>query len=495
MKKTIITLIAAALTIPALAQYTGEGFYRIKNRGAANRYISIANNKVEKSAKDVNLQAGAAQEISVWSLRTVIDPISDPGTIIYISGGTDDLSLEAQGMRTKDLIGQYKLQASGSTLWSEAKGVQVYMVDNYEAGTKNDAEVRIVTNKIRSQAGSYASWDFIKIDNKNEYFGVSPEIKIGDKYYTTLYTFFAYELPENIKAYYVDKHLEESLYQYAEIPVAELIEITGQVPAGIPVILECTSQNPAENILKPLTTSSTKIDNNKNELSGNQFCFYSLFAGKEKTSTEYWNELRNVVEYESTMRVLGTDKNGKLALVPAAKDQLEWTDQTQKGYLPANIAYFTKTSGLDKSTAIQLVDPEGFKTAEEAAIAAEAAAEIAKQESLFIEQKDVKKKECEDMATEGDDEYCRELIDKAKKNIDEMQFNKDKSLDDNLAALDEIVKQLATDLSTYRASGIGSIKESENNNSVWFDLQGRRLKGSLMQKGIYINHGRKVIKK
>ena len=99
------------------------------------------------------------------------------------------------------------------------------------------------------------------------------------------------------------------------------------------------------------------------------------------------------------------------------------------------------------------------------------------------------------MAIEGDDEYCRELIDKAKKNIDEMQFNKDKSLDDNLAALDEIVKQLAADLSTYRASGIGSIKESETKNSVWFDLQGSRLKGSPMQKGIYINNGRKVIKK
>lgn len=573
MKKTILTLIAAAFTMPILAQYNGAGFYRIKNHGSANRYISIANNKVEESAKNAEPQAGMAQEISIWSLRTIKEPISDPGSILYISGNTNDLSIEAQGMRTKDLIGQYKLQASGSTLWSEAKGVQVYMVDNYEVGTKEDAEVRIVTNKIRSQAGSYATWEMIRIDNQNEYFGVRPEIKVGDKYYTTLYAFFAYELAPGMKAYYVDQHLDESLYKYADVPVAELIEISGQVPAGIPVILECSSQKPADNILKPLTSSSTKIDNSKNELSGNRFCFYSLFAGKEKTSTEYWNELRNVVEYESSMRVLGVDKNGKLALVPAAKDQLEWTDKTTKGYLPANIAYFTKTTGLGASASLQLVDQEGFKAAKEAAEAAKEAAEgSSKQETMFNEQKDVKKKECEDMAMDGDDEYCselinkakkdiddlqfnkdkslddnleaidaiakqlaidlsiyrassienitkfteqkdikkkecddmamvgdddycRELIDKAKKDIDGLQFNKDKSLDDNLAAIDAITKQLATDLSTYRASGIESMRHSETADNVWYDLQGRRLQDSPKQKGVYINRGRKVINK
>ena len=487
MKKTILTLIAAAFTMPTFAQYNGEGFYRIKNIGAANRYISIANNKIEESAKNAEPQAGMAQEISVWSLRTIKDPISDPGSILYISGTTSNLSLEAQGLRTKDLIGKYQIQASGSTLWSEAKGVQVYLVDNYEAGTKVDAEVRIVTNKIRSQAGSYASWEIIKIDNQNEYFGVAPEIKVGDKYYTTLYTFFAYELPAGMKAYYVDQHLDKSFNKYVNEPVAELIEISGQVPAGTPVILECSSQKPADNILKPLTSSSTKIDNSKNELSGNRFCFYSLFAGKEKTSKEYWNELRNVVEYESSMRVLGVDKNGKLALVPAAKDQLEWTDRTTKGYLPANTAYFTKTTGLDATASLQLVDQEEFKAAKEAAEG------LSKQETMFNEQKDVKKKECEDMAMEGDDEYCSELINKAKKEIDDLQFSKDKSLDENLAAIDAIIKQLANDLSTYRASDIESIRQSETANNVWYDLQGRRLQGAPKQKGIYIKHSRKVI--
>ena len=125
--------------------------------------------------------------------------------------------------------------------------------------------------------------------------------------------------------------------------------------------------------------------------------------------------------------------------------------------------------------------------------AKDAAEGLSKQEAMFNEQKEVKKKECEDMAMEGDDEYCRELINKAKKDIDDLQFSKDKSLDENLAAIDAITKQLATDLSTYRASGIESIRLSEAANDVWYDLQGRRLQGALKQKGIYIKNSRKII--
>ena len=490
MKKTILSLITAALTMPTFAQYNGEGFYRIKNKGAAYRYISIANNKVEKRFSNIDPQTGFSQALTVWSLRTVKDPITDPGSVIEISGTTNDLSLKAQGLSTKELMKNYKLQTNGSDLFSEYKGTTVQLIDEYDPYIKDkDAQLSVATPKfIRDEkVGSYAAWEIIKIDNQNEYFGVAPEIKVGDKYYTTLYTFFAYELPAGMKAYYVDQHLDKSFNKYVNEPVAELIEITGQVPAGTPVILECSSQKSADNILKPLTSSSTKIDNSKNELSGNRFCFYSLFAGKEKTQTEYWNELRNVVEYESSMRVLGVDKNGKLALVPAAKDQLEWTDRTTKGYLPANTAYFTKTTGLDATASLQLVDQEEFKAAKEAAEG------LSKQETMFNEQKDAKKKECEDMAMEGDDEYCSELINKAKKEIDDLQFSKDKSLDENLAAIDAIIKQLANDLSTYRASGIESIRQSETANNVWYDLQGRRLQGAPKQKGIYIKHSRKVI--
>ena len=485
MKRIILTLLTAIMALPMLAQYTGEpGFYRIKNNGAAKRYISVANNKIEERAKKVELTSGMAQTISVYALRTVKDPISDPGTIIYISGASGDLALQAQGMNTSSLLGKYHLMCADKTLYSEYKGTSVYLVDNNEEDEKKNAEVRIVTQKLLRQDGygAYASWDVTKVDNDKQYFGVAPELQVGDKYYTTLFTSFAYELPAGVKAYVVDAHAYD-----CQEPVAELKEVTGTVPAATPVILECTSNKTEDNKLKPLANSPAAIAGN--ELKGLYFCFYLTWKNKELDPADedydysWYAEIKNVVNYNAnTMRVLGT-VNGQLALIPAKNAQLEVTNMGK--YLPANKAYFTIAESEAETTSkgIKLLDKEGF----------EAAKAQPKQETLFIEQKDEAKKKCDDLAEEGDDDHCRELIDKAKKDIDDLKFNQNKSLDDNIAALNAIAAQLADDLSTYRASGIKSISQSEAADAVWYDLQGRRLQGAPLQKGIYIYRGKKVI--
>jgi hypothetical protein len=42
--------------------------------------------------------------------------------------------------------------------------------------------------------------------------------------------------------------------------------------------------------------------------------------------------------------------------------------------------------------------------------------------------------------------------------------------------------------------GIGSTRtETDKNDGYWYDLQGRKLSGKPTQKGIYINHGNKVV--
>lgn len=485
MKRIILTLLTAIMALPMLAQYTGEpGFYRIKNNGAAKRYISVANNKIEKRAKQVEINSGYAQTISVYALRTVKDPISDPGTIIYISGASGDLALQAQGMNTSNLLGQYHLMCSDKTLYSEYKGNSVYLVDNNEEEVSKNAEVRIVTNKTLRQDGygAYASWDVTKVDNDKQYFGVAPELQVGDKYYTTLFTSFAYELPAGVKAYVVDAHAYD-----CQEPVAELKEVTGTVPAATPVILECTSNKTEDNKLKPLVNSPAAVA--ANELKGLYFCFYLTWKNKEMDPADedydfsWYAEIKNVVNYNAnTMRVLGT-VNGQLALIPAKNAQLEVTNMGK--YLPANKAYFTIAESEAETTSkgIKLLDKEGF----------EAAKALPKQETLFIEQKDVAKKKCDDLAKEGDDDHCRELIDKAKKDIDDLKFNQNKSLDDNIAALNAIADQLANELETYRASGIKRVTQSEAADAVWYDLQGRRLQGAPQQKGIYIYRGKKVI--
>ena len=76
-----------------------------------------------------------------------------------------------------------------------------------------------------------------------------------------------------------------------------------------------------------------------------------------------------------------------------------------------------------------------------------------KQETAFIEYKEVKKIECDDMAMpEIDDKHCALLIDQAKQAIDALVFDQGKTFDENLAAHDDITAQLAIDLSLHRAN-------------------------------------------
>ena len=79
-----------------------------------------------------------------------------------------------------------------------------------------------------------------------------------------------------------------------------------------------------------------------------------------------------------------------------------------------------------------------------------------KQETAYNEYKVVKKAECDAMAMpEIDDKHCALLIEQAKQAIDDLGFNENLSLDENLANLDEITRQLAIDLSLHRAEMAG----------------------------------------
>ena len=360
MKKTLLISLCALLTIPMFAQYTEPGFYRVKNKGAANRYISIVNDRVYKGFKSIGISE-LYQFMGVNALRTVKDPTTDPGSIIYISGASGDLSLEGQGMKTKDLLKNYHLASNGSALCSEYQGQMVYLMDYFEYGgnPEKNATVGVGVNKVRSSAGSYASWEIKKVDNDQEYLGIIPEINIGDKYYTTLYTSFAYQLSAGMKAYYINEHEYNNIAE----PAAVLKEIGDKVPAATPAIIECSSNKAVDNKVIPLSSAEAPATINGNELKGIYFC-YVKYKGDEKKNGEStvapMVEEKNVTPYdESTMRVLGS-VDGKLALVVAKDNQLEVSDQGK--YLLANKAYFPikSTEANATKSGIQLVDKASF---------------------------------------------------------------------------------------------------------------------------------------
>ena len=337
----------AVIALPTMAQITGNGYYRLQNNNSKKRYLSIANNKVDETNKSALLNGSAG---NVFALKMVSDPISDPGSIIYIIKESDGYTLEAQGMNTSKLTGGMTLKVyttdQGDWLYGTKAGTSRYLTDSNVA----DGYVKVVGSNDRKKPEAY--WTFKPVDQVNEFIGVTPDIKINDKYYTTLYASFPYELSDGMKAYYINN---DNIDEGGNL--AEIKEINKKVPASTPVIIECKSQDPADNKVTPLMPNQAPSKVSGNKLKGVYFCFIKY--RKEPEENTNLNEIKNVVEYDAaTMRVLGV-KDGKLSLVKASDDQLVVTNIGK--YLPANKAYFTVASSSADN--ILLLDKEGYDEA------------------------------------------------------------------------------------------------------------------------------------
>lgn len=349
------------MVFPLFAQYSGEGFYRIKNRGGAGRYISVQNDKVSEESKKLDLSSGTAQSVPIEALQLVKSREGNPGTILYVQGNATGFTLEAQGMNTQELLekmGQrdMKLQMSSQNeLFSSYQGMQVDLIDFcFDYPISKDSWCGVAgTSYIRQlypEDKQYALWDFKKIDNENEFFGIDPNegIEVGGKYYTTLFTSFAYQLRDGMKAYYIDQHIYDT--NLVKEPIAELKEITdGKIPAATPVIIECSSDNVANNKTTLLDETLTPIS--ENELKGRVFCFITKESDDQS--------MKNALQFDqNTMRVLGV-VDGKLAFVANNSAALN------KGYIPANKAYLPISSTFAASTAngIKLLLPSEYAVA------------------------------------------------------------------------------------------------------------------------------------
>ena len=368
MKRAILTSIIATMAFPLFAQqYSGPGFYRLKNRGEAGRYISIENDKVSEESKKVSFSGGKSVYAAMESLKTVKNKDYVPGTIMFVTGQASDLTLEAQGENTADLLDKfgysgYKLKAnSQGELNTTYSGYQIDMIDfGFDYPVSRDGFCAVATlNYIRTNdIKYYALWDFIKIDNENEYFGIYPNenIKVGDKYYTTIFTTFAFKLREGMKAYYIDQHNYTGSIQE---PIAELKEITdGIIPAATPVIIECSSNFVSDNKVTLLMEDQSPITGN--ELKGRVFCF----VPSEKED----QNMKNALAFnESTMRVLGV-KDGKLAMVTDNNSALKIITKSngvKEKYIPANKAYLPISSSDTAATAngVKLLLPDEYAAA------------------------------------------------------------------------------------------------------------------------------------
>ena len=287
--RRIFLLLALAFTgaLNCMAQLNGTGFYRFRNAAQTTDYISIANDKFNYTTaigtacgglkKAITPEGQArALECAGKYLETDIHLVDDaecidPGSVVYAKKKNTDTSnydynLIGQGTSLLTLTtGTYpsdsyplefedryatieKVSGSGANTLYTAKielksSTYVFLVGYPNLGARYlvDDNGKLAINE--SISAQNAKWYIEPVNH----FNVAPEVEFGGKYYTTLYVPFAFTLSNNVaKAYVVT-----AIAADGSVEIEEVAANGETVPAGTPVILECTSNVTADCQLIP----------------------------------------------------------------------------------------------------------------------------------------------------------------------------------------------------------------------------------------------------
>jgi hypothetical protein len=314
MKRLLPLAIAlAALCAQPVSAQIADGFYHIKNV-TTGRCISIndtnpKNYKVSLSAGDVNL----------GGLRTYLsyDTVSvSPSCVIYVKRLDN---------------GQYDLCGQGSSLYtmSSGRGVdfnfrsdKTFKISASAQGmtkTLSDGSPSTKDSWLMSRLTTTQIWDARPVNTTDEYIGIRPDVRTADgHYYGTIYAGFSFRLvSDGMAAFCIDNA------GGAGFTMSQIEEDV--IPGATPVVIRCTSSNPAENKIEPVIDGSSF--EGANCLRG-VFCSISV-AGHHNTTP--FDAL--------TMRVLGLNDKGELAFVskpPAGRLYKDLFLMANKAYLKVN---------------------------------------------------------------------------------------------------------------------------------------------------------------
>ena len=342
----LIGVLASVLGAGSASAQTGSGFinngyYRVSNV-ASSRFIYVTDNK---DYYDMVRDKEDFQAIQLW--KDVSRYASDPASVIYIeqvSSNYFDLRSQATGVHsltgyyvgvTKNSDGSYTVSASVTKAGVE---VTKYLTDDVQSSS--DRGTMGTKGKL-----NYRKWivDKIETGHATNYFGIKPTIELDGKYYRPFYADFPFKTSSpGMHVYYVDE--VQSKY-------AVMKEIYGEVPAGTPVLIECASDNPSENRLELLVSSSASVSGNL--LGGVYFCN----GGRPVESVDAYT-----VFDAGSMRVFSV-VDGQLVLTDSAPERLSEIkvidaatyNQIKLKCLPANTCYL-KSDGDTPSQVPVFVD-------------------------------------------------------------------------------------------------------------------------------------------
>lgn len=374
------------------AQLNGTGYYRFRNADRAGDYISLTNDKFNymdvinkaagglgKLANPFDVADKRGLECAGKYLETDIHIVEnaeciDPASVIY-----------AQKKNTNNNNYDYNLIGQGTSMLTLTTGTypgyfELIFKDIYvtiKTATGGSGAQTLYTAQIALKASNNSLADLgvrylvddvgkLAINESNnsqnakwyvepvEYFNVQPEVEFEGKYYATMYVPFAFKLSVNVlNAYTITGIGEDGML------AVELVATNGDtVPAGTPVLLECSSNVSSECQLIPtgsplftapdvsVTTNapaaSTATDyTGVNLLKGSYYCNQDgNMTFSTPSGTGSFNANNFITPTNPQKYVIGITESGKLGFVkaegtamPANKAWLEYAG-TEELWLP-----------------------------------------------------------------------------------------------------------------------------------------------------------------
>lgn len=284
-KRLFLLLLGCATMLGAQAQLSGAGYYRVKNV-TSGRYMSLSDNQ----SRGVDFNSCTADCGAMQTSKIMDNIYSDPGSIFYldhISGVS--YNVVGQGTSLHDIINYYiYISPVGSyyKIYQEQKGQRITLSD-FDDVEEDESYV--------ATTGGKTTWYITPLNTTDNYIGVKPTISVGDKHYAAVFTGYPYTLGTGMKAYYINKVIEEE-------GVVIIKELTGTIPAKTPVLIECSSTDISKNQITPVLNSVAVPSDNVAK--GVYFCL-----------GDRWSAHYNSTKFDpATMRVLSLNTYGNLAV-------------------------------------------------------------------------------------------------------------------------------------------------------------------------------------
>jgi len=388
MKKIFLLMISVVATLPALAQFTEAGYYRVHN-AQTKRYVSVKGTTCEKTIsistdpdafwECVKMQPGEKTSASQGGPDSAY--ISDPGTVIYISAIGKNTVLYSQGTSTYGITGQ-KFTVEDNELTVEGRDTYVAKKTSIFITAYIQDYCGFDIGKNDPSSNGYARWwvEPLTEDSISKYyFGVVPlndKIKDSQGYYwTTLCCDFPCKIPVGggVEGAYTVKQLTSKDGLDYALPV----KVYGQgetIPAATPILIKCKYAYASGNKLIPTGTreDNTSFPLTSDLLKGNYFGPYT-----NPSSTTSWKaDLTYVPEDatandQSTMRVLNVSPTtGKIGFFKLSSDvaymsaNKAWLDISSVSSAKGTV-YIDFDNIIDETTGISEVNAASRETARE----------------------------------------------------------------------------------------------------------------------------------